>query len=639
MLEQIRTFAQYKIVRWTFVAFLVLVFGLFGVETYLQRPAGGDVVATVGGTRIGVVEYDNALRQQADLYRQQFRGQFDPSIMNNTEVRRSVLDRLVNDKLIAIGSDRAGVKIPDKALAERIATEPFFQVDGKFSKERYETVAKMQSLTPVGLDERLRQDYAQQAFREAVMNTAFVPKATLDSFIKLSEQTREVSVVTMGPEQYLGKVKITPEQAKSYYETHAVEYTIPERARVEYVELSQDSLAARAEVSAEDVKKAYEDGMQRNQWGQPEERRASHILIATKPEDKPEQVAAAEAKARAIAEQVRKNPKSFADVAKKESQDPGSAVQGGDLGFFVASAMVKPFSDAAFAAKKGDIVGPVKSDFGWHVIQVNDIKPAKLKSLADATPELEAALKKQVAARKFAEMAETFSNLVYEQPTSLKPAADAIKTTVQQSGWISKGQATMPLLSNPKLQAEIFSDDAIKAKRNTTAIEVAPNVLIAARVIEHKPSELRPLESVRAEIERKLQRDEAIKLARADGEAKLKAIQEGKMPEGVKFPSSLAVNRQKTGGLPPEIIDRAFRVDAKKVPAYAGVEMPAGYAIVQVSKVIEVQKVEDAQRQALGSQLKQAVSIAELESTLANIRNRVGVTVRKDMIEKKPGTP
>ena len=638
MLEHFRTFAQNRIVRWLFILFLVVPFGLFGIDAYLNRTSAGEAFATVGPARISSYEYEQAVRKQADIYRQQFRGQFDPSIMNNPEVRRSVLDRLVNDRLIAIGSDRAGVKIPDKALAEKIATEPYFQVDGKFSKERYETVAKMQQLTPVGLDERLRQDYAQQAFREAVMNTAFVPKATLDGFIRLSEQTREVSVVTLGPDQYLAKVKVTPEQVKSYYETHAAEYTIPERARVEFVELSQDSLAARAEVSPEEVRKAYEDGMQRNQSGQPEERRASHILIASKPEDKEEQRAAAEARARAIAEQVRKNPKTFAEVAKKESQDPGSAPQGGDLGFFVASAMVKPFADAAFAAKKGDIVGPVKSEFGWHVIQVNDIKPARLKSLADATPELEAMLKKQVAARKFAESAETFSNLVYEQPSSLKPAADAINATVQQSGWVPKGQATTPLLSNPKLQAEIFSDDAIKAKRNTTAIEVAPNVLVAARVIEHKASELRPLESVRAEIERKLQRDEAIKLARADGEAKLKALQEGKA-DAVKFPATLAVNRQKTGGLPPQVIDRAFRVDAKKVPAYAGVEMPAGYALVQVSKVIEVEKVEEAQRQALAGQLKQAVAVAELESTLANIRNHVGVTVRKDMVEKKPGTP
>ncbi len=635
MLEHIRTFAQYRIVRWIFVAFLVLVFGLFGVEAYLQRPAGGDAVATVGGMRIGAVEYDNALRQQADTYRQQFRGNFDPSIMANPEIRRSVLDRLVNDKLVAIGSERAGVKIPDKALAERIATEPFFQVEGKFSKDRYEQLAKSQNLTSVGLDERLRQDYGQQQFRDAVVNTAFVPRATLDGFIRLSEQTREVSVVNLGPEAYLAQIKVSPEQVKSYYDGHSAEFAIPERARVEYVELSLDSLAARAEVPPEELKKAYEEGMERSQWGQPEERRASHILIATKADDDAAKLADAEARAKAIAELVRKSPKSFTEVAKKQSQDPGSGPQGGDLGFFQPKSMVKPFADAAFAAKKGEIVGPVKSDFGYHVIMVTDVKPAKVKSLADATPEIEATLKKQVASRKFAESAEAFSNTVYEQPTSLKPAADILKVPVQQSGWISKGQATVPLLSNPKLQAEIFSDDAIKAKRNTSAVEVSPSVLVAARVVEHRPAESKPLETVRSEIERKLQRDEALKLARADGEAKLKALQGGRA-DAVKFPPVLAVNRQKSGGLPPQVLDKAFRADAKKLPAYAGVDTPAGYALVQVSKVIELAKVEDAQRQALGSQLRQAVSIAELEATLANIRNRVGVTVRKDVLEKKP---
>ncbi|HUP29379.1 MAG TPA: SurA N-terminal domain-containing protein [Usitatibacter sp.] len=634
MLEHIRTFAQYRIVRWTFVAFLILVFGLFGVEAYLQRPGGGDVVATVGPTRIGAVEFDNALRQQADTYRQQFRGNFDPSIMANPEIRRSVLDRLVNDKLVAIGSERAGVKIPDKALAERIATEPFFQVEGKFSKDRYEQLAKSQNLTAVGLDERLRQDYRQQQFRDALVNTAFVPRSTLDGFIRLSEQSREVSVVNLGPEAYLSQVKVTPEQVKSYYDGHAAEFAIPERARVEYVELSLDSLAARAEVPPEELKKAYDEGMERSQWGQPEERRASHILIATKAEDKEPALKAAEAKARAILEQVRKNPKSFADLAKKESQDPGSGAQGGDLGFFQPKVMVKPFADAVFAAKKGEIVGPVKSDFGYHVILVTDIKPAKVKSFADATPELEAGLKKQIAARKFAESAEAFSNTVYEQPTSLKPAADILKVPVQQSGWVAKGQATVPLLGNPKLQAEIFSDDAIKAKRNTSAVEVAPSVLVAARVIEHKPAESKPLETVRVEIERKLQREAALKLARADGEAKLKALQSGSA-DAVKFPPVLAVNRQKSGGLPPQVLDKAFRADAKKLPSYAGVDTPAGYALVKVAKVIELEKVEDSQRQALGAQLRQAVSIAELEATLANIRNRVGVTVRKDVLDKK----
>lgn len=634
MLEQIREFASQKIIRWAFVIFLVGVFGLFGVETYLQRPAGGDTVVSVGNLRIGASELDNAMRQQADTYRQQFRGNFDASIMENPEVKRSVLDRLVNEKLIAVGSERAGVRISDKQLAERIATEPFFQVDGKFSKDRYEQLAKSQGLTPVGLDERIRQDYRQQQFRNSIADTAFVPKSTLDSFIKLSEQTREVSVVQLAPEAYIARVKVTPEQVKAYYEGHPPEFTTPERVRVEYVEFSLDGLAAKAEVPAEEVKKAYEEGLQRNQWGLPEERKASHILIAVKPDAPEAERKAAQATAQAIADLVRKNPRTFAEVAKKESKDPGSAVNGGDLGFFPRGAMVKPFEDAAYGAKKDEIVGPVLSDFGYHVIRVTDVKPAKLKPIAEATPEIEASLKKAIAARRFAESAEAFSNMVYEQSSSLKPAADALKVNIQQSPWLIKGVPSTPLLSNPKLLAEIFSADAVKAKRNTSAVEVAPSVLVAAHVIEHKPAELRPLDAVRADIERRLQREEALKLATADGEAKLKAVQEGK-DAGVKWPATLAVNRQKSGGLSPQVLDRVFRADAKKLPAYVGVETPAGYSLVRVSKVIELDKVEDKQREALGSQLRQAVALEELEAMLQSLRSRVGVNIRKDALERK----
>ena len=637
MLEQIRQFSQIKVVRWAFALFLIGIFGLFGIETYLQKPASGDAVASVGRSSISSFDYDNALREQAEQYRQQFKGAFDPSLMDNPEIRRAVLDRLVNEKLLAAGSEHSGLRITDKALAERIGSETYFQVDGKFSRERYDLIAKSQNLTPVGLDERLRRDYALQDFRNAVTETAFVPKATLDSFIRLSEQTREVSVVNLAPEAYVAQVKVTPEQVKAFYDAHVAEYTTPERARVQYAELSMDALAAKAEVPAEEVKKVYDDGMQRNQWGQAEERRASHILIESKAADDEAKRKAAEAKARAIAEQLRKNPKAFADVAKKESQDPGSAVQGGDLGFFGRGAMVKPFEEAVFAAKPGDLLGPVKSDFGYHVILVTDVKPAKVKSLADATPEIEATLKKQVGQRRFAELAESFSNTVYEQAASLKPAADAAKIPVQESAWFPKGQPSVAALANPKLQNEIFSDDAVKAKRNTSAVEVQPSVLVAAHVLEYKPAEPRPLDTVRAEIERRLQREEGMKRARADGEAKLKLLQEGK-DAGLKWPAPLAVNRQKPGGLPPPVIDKAFRADARKLPAFAGAETPGGYSLVQVSKVIELQKVEDAQRQAMGGQLRQAVSVAELEATLGAIRERVGVTVSRDAIEKKPAS-
>src|SRR5262249_7486787 len=225
MLEHFRTFAEKKIVRLLFVLFLIVPCGLFGIDYYFRGPVGGDAVASVGGHRIGAMEFDNALRQQADVYRQQFRGQFDPSLMDNPEVKMAVLDKLVGERLVTIGAERAGIRIGDQQLAERIASDPFFQANGSFSRQRYELVAKAQGLTPNGLDERLRQDFRMQQFRGSIVETAFVPRTTLDSFIKLSEQAREVSVIQLAPDQYLAKVKITPEQAKAYYDSHAAEFT------------------------------------------------------------------------------------------------------------------------------------------------------------------------------------------------------------------------------------------------------------------------------------------------------------------------------------------------------------------------------------------------------------------------------
>jgi peptidyl-prolyl cis-trans isomerase D len=637
MLEHFRQFAANRIVRWLFILFLVVPFGLFGIDAYINRVGSGEAFAEVGGARITNQEFDQAVRRQGDEFRQRFGGQFDAAMMENPEMRRHVLDQLVSQKLYLIGADHAGVRIPDKALAERIAAEPFFQDGGKFSKQRYEEIAKSQGITPPVLDERLRQDYRTQQFRSSVIDTAFVPKSTLDNFIRMAQQSREVSVVNFTPDMYAAKVVVKPEEVKAYYDKNPLEFTTPERARIAFVELSVDQLAAKAQVPAEEVKRAYDEGMQRGQWGKPEERRASHILITTPADAKDDVRAAAKAKAQALADRLRKAPKTFAEVAKKESQDPGSAAQGGDLGFFARNgSMVKPFEDAVFeGAKKGEIVGPVTSEFGYHVIQLTDIRPAQVKSLAEAAPEIEANLKKTVAAREFVNIAEQFSNMVYEQSASLTPVAETLKLPVRESQWLTKGRpAANRLINNPKLLAEVFSNESVKNKRNTSAVEVAPNVLVAARVIEHKPAELQPLDTVKAQIEGKLQREGATKLAKAEGEAKLKEAEAGK-DAGIKWPAVLAVNRQKTGGLPPAVIDRAFRADAKKLPAVIGVDTGAGYALVKVTNVLEVEKIDDAQRVQLADQLRNMVAAQDMESTLGSLRERVGVRVRKDALDVK----
>ncbi len=633
MLDKIRTFSQYRIVKWLFAIFLVIPFGLFGVDYYFRTPMGGDTIATVGGSRVSQGDFDQAMRQQQETLQAQFGRNWDSSLMENPEIRRSVLERVINDRLVVLGAERAGVKIDDKQLAERIASEPAFQEDGKFSRPRYEAFARAQGYSVVGLDERIREDMRLQRYRDSIVQSVIIPRSTLDGFIRLSEQSREVSMIQVTPEAFLASVKPTEEQVRAYYESKSQEFAVPEQVRVEYVELSVDSLAAKTPVDPEEVKKFYEANKSR--FVQREERRASHILLAVKPDAPEAEQKAVEAKAAAIAAEVRRKPASFAEVARRESKDPGSAAQGGDLGFFARGAMVKPFEDAAFGAKKDEIVGPVRSDFGWHVIRVTDVKPEKGKSLAEATPEIEAELKKGAASRRFVEVAEGLTNMVYEQSTSLKPAADQYGLAIQQTGWFAKGGGAPGLLNNPKLLADIFSDNAIKAKRNTSAIEVAPSVLVAARVIEHKPASQRPYENVRAAIEQRLKREEALKLATADGEAKLKAAQEGK-ETGLKWPAPLEVSRQKPGGLPPPVLDRVFRVDAKKVPAVVGVSTPAGYALVRVTKVIDVQVIDDAKRKALAAQLRQTVAVSELEGSLASLRSRIGVEVRKDAFEKKP---
>lgn len=635
MLQQFREFAERKWIRLIFALFLVIPFGLFGIDYYFKAPIGGDTIATVGSQRIGQQEFDNAIRRQTEQFRAQFGANFDATMMENPEFRRSVLDRLVSDRLLAAGAQGSGIRIGDKQLAERIKSEPVFHDEkGQFSRKSYEAIAKQEGLTPLGFDERLRESMRQANYRDAIVETAFVPRATLDNFIRLSEQTREVSVVNFAPEPFAAKVKVSPEQVKEYYEGHKAEFTLPEQARVEYLELSADALAAQTPVAAEDVKRMYDEQMKAGRWGQKEERKASHVLITVKPDAKDDEKKAAELKAKAIAAEVRKKGVSFAEVAKRDSQDPGSAQQGGDLGFFARGAMVKPFEDAAFAAKKGEIVGPVASDFGYHVIQVTDIRPERVKSLADATPEIEAEFKKSAATRKFAEVAEAFTNIVYEQPSSLKPAADLLKLNVLASGWFSKQFGAPPVLSNPKLLAEIFSDDAIKGKRNTSAVEVRPGTLVAARVLEHKPSELRALEGVQADILRRLQREEALKLAAVEGEAKLKVLQGGKDAD-VKWPAVLAVNKLKPGGIFPPVLDAVLRADAKKLPAYIGVSTPAGYSLVKVARVVDIAKIDDAKREGLGTQLRSAVAAQELEASLASVRGRVGVSVRKDALEKK----
>ena len=514
MLETIRTATKTWVAK-LILALITIPFALWGVESYIRTPSGQDTAATVEKEKITTQEFQQAVRNQLDQFRQQFGGNIDASVMDNPEMRKSILDQLIDQRLVVEATKSSGLVVSDATLRERISTEASFQQDGKFTPSRYELFLKAQGLSAVGFEARMRQDLERQQFVESIAATAFTASASVRQYLRASEQTRDIAIINVAPEQFMPQVKITADLAKAFYEQKKADYTTPEQIRAEYIELSVDALVPTIQVPAEETKAYYEANSGR--YIQKEQRKASHILINLTPKATDAEKKVAKEKADALFVQAKKNPKEFAELAKKNSQDTGSAANGGDLGLFARGMMVKPFEDAAFSAKKDELIGPVLSDFGYHIIRVTDIQPEKGKGLAEVTPEIEGELKKQKAARKFAELAEKFTNAAYEQSSSLKAASEAVGLPIKQSPWMSKGQGMPQPFGNQKLQTALFSDEVQKNKRNTEAVEVATNTLVAARALETRPAVVKPFAEVESGIMARLSREEAAKLAMKEG--------------------------------------------------------------------------------------------------------------------------
>ena len=632
MLETIRTAASTWIAK-VILALITVPFALWGVESYIRTAPGQETAATVEKEKISTQEFQQAVRNQLDQFRQQFGGNIDPSIMDNPEMRKSILDQLIDQRLVVEATKNSGLVVSDATLRERIGTEPNFQQDGKFAANRYELFLKAQGLSALGFEGRMRQDLERQQFVESIAATAFASNASIKQYLRASEQTRDVAIINITPEQFLPQVKITPDAAKAFYEQRKTEFTTPEQVRAEYIELSVDALTPTIQIPAEEVKAFYEANS--NRYIQKEQRKASHILINVTPKSTDAEKKAAKDKADALFAQAKKNPKEFAELAKKNSQDAGSAVNGGDLGFFARGAMVKPFEDATFGAKKDELLAPVLSDFGYHIILVTDIQAEKGKGLAEVAPEIEGELKKQRAGRKFAELAEKFTNAAYEQSSSLKAAAEAVSLPIKQSPWMAKGQGMAPPFSNQKLQTALFSEEVQRNKRNTETVEVATNTLVVARLLESKPAVVKPLAEVEAGIIARLTREEAGKLAVKDGEAKLAALKQGKVPD-LKWPTMLSVGRAAPGGLAPNVIEAAMKADPKVLPAFVGTENPGGgFVLVQVGKVNDSPAIDEAKLQTTRTRIAQAQSQQEILATLAQIRAKSSVTIFKDALAKK----
>ncbi|MBS7808257.1 SurA N-terminal domain-containing protein [Variovorax sp. PCZ-1] len=574
-----------------FLLFLLIfpAFALVGIDGYTRFNEKGTPVASVDGQDIRQPEWDEAHKQEVERLRQSMPN-LDPKLLDSPEAKYATLERLVRERVMAAAAAKQFLTTSDQRLAKDLSENPSIAAlrksDGSLDIERYKQLVGAQGLSPEGFENRVRQDLSMRQVLAGVNTTGLNSAALIDQTLAAYFERRDIQVQRFSTAEFAAKATPTDEQLDQFYKTNPQLFQAPESASIEYVVLDLEAAKKGITLKAEDVKAYYDQNAARLS-GQ-EERRASHILI-TAPKNAPAaERSAAKAKAEALLAEVKAKPDSFADVAKKNSQDPGSAASGGDLDFFARGAMVKPFEDAAFGMQKGEIGSVVESDFGYHIIRLTDIKAAKQKTFEEMKPEIEADLLKQQAQKKFAELAEGFTNAVYEQAESLKPAADRLGLQVKTVANIQRipGPGVTGPLANTRFLNALFSADSVEKKRNTEAVETGASQMISGRIVQYTAARTLPLAEVKDRVRERVVAQLGAELAKKEGQAKLATWQAN--PASATLPEAVIVSREQTQRLPTPIIEAALRADATKLPVIKGVDLGAqGYAVLRVNKVME----------------------------------------------------
>lgn len=574
-----------------FLLFLLIVpsFVLFGIDGYSRFNEKGAAVAKVAGRDITQSEWDAAHRSEAERIRQSMPS-LDPKLLDSPEARYATLERLVRESVLAAAATDLKLTTSDARLARELQENPTIASlrgpDGRLDMERYRRLVGAQGMTPEMFEAQVRADLSTRQVLQGLTGSALASATQARVALDALLERRDVNVVRWSPSDFTARVTVGDTELEASYRRHESRYQAPEQANIEYVVLDVDTIKKSITVNEADLKAYYDQNAERLA-GQ-EERRASHILITAPRTAAEGERQKAKAKAEDLLAQARKAPDSFAELARKNSQDPGSASKGGDLDFFVRGAMVKPFEDAAFALKKGEFSGVVETEYGYHIIRLIDIKAPQAKSFADMKPELEEQVRKQQAQKKFQESAEAFSNGVYEQSDSLKPVAERLKLDIRTANGITRTPApgaTGPL-ANPKFLTALFAPDSVDKKRNTEAVETASNQLVSGRIVSYQPAKTRPFAEVKDQVRTAYLTEKGAELARQEGAAQLEKWR-AQTGEISSLPAAAVISRDQPGNLLPQILEAALKVDPAKLPVWVGVDLgDKGYAAVRVNKVI-----------------------------------------------------
>ncbi|WP_456405944.1 SurA N-terminal domain-containing protein [Thiolapillus sp.] len=635
MLLAIREKAQ-GWVAWLIVGFITIPFALWGIQSYLGV-SSDPVAVSVDGAEITQREVEQQVREFRDRLRNQLGKAYRPELFDDKLLRKQVIEQMINDQVLVETADDWNLRISDDFVRQYIQSIPYFQSNGKFNVQAYNTAIRNQGMSQRGFEESIRKDLVMQQLRNGIAGSAIATDYELNETVRLRDQERETSYLLLSGEKLAGDYQPSEEELQSYYETHAQTYMVPERVKVEYILLSPTVVGASIEVTEEKLRDYY--AQHKDEFQAPEERRVRHILIQAPETADQATVEAARAKIEDIAKRL-ENGERFEDLAREFSDDPGSKEQGGDVGWISPGLMAKAFEDAAYKLEKGKLSKPVRTPFGFHLLEVTEIKSGGEGGFDVLRDEIETAYRHNQAEQLLFDKAEKLADLSYETPDSLAPAADALQLEPLQSDWFDR-KGGQGVLASPKVVAAAFSEDVLLENNNSELIELEGDQLLVLRVVEHEAEHPQAFADVKEQVAAALKREKASELAKAKGEESLQALRAGEVTleqmakdQDWKLESAVSIKRNSTT-LPAMIRDTAFalpRPEAGK-PSVGGVALGNGdYALLKVSKVIDgdPSKLDEAARKTAQKQLAKTKGEAQFNLMGRYLREHSDVEVAKD---------
>lgn len=604
MLGYIRDRAQ-GWVAWLIVGVLIIPFALWGINQYFTGE-GKATVAKVNDVEISLRQYQQALQFQRDRVRSMMGERANADMIDQLVKPADVVQNLVENEVLIQVAQNTGFHVSEKDLIGQIHDIPAFQQEGKFSKELYETLLRSQGDTPATFEARLQRAVMTRQLNTGIMQTALVTDYDVAQYVRLKQQNRQFRYVEIAAQDFLSDTEVEDAVLRKYFDDNADRYSEQEKVKLEYVELKAEDLVKNVVVKDEELRTLYEE--EKNQFGVDEERKASHILVQVDGDADDDTRAKAKSKAEDLLQQLNKGAE-FAKLAKEFSDDPGSAEQGGDLGFFGRGIMTPAFEEATYALKKGELSPVVETSFGYHIIRLDDLNPGTLKPFETVRGELEDMYRTRKAEMEFYDLSENLTNLAYETPDSLVAVNETLGLEIKMTGFFTRFGGGSGVTNNPKVKTAAFSADVLKEGYNSEPIEIGLNHMVVVRVNEHQETRQKSFDEVKDQLVKAVKQEQAEEKARELGDTVLAALQTGTSLEELVKQHKLVLQTSKTVARGDTSIDRSIGASLFKMAPPA--EEKSSYELVTMfngnQALVQLMSVSDGSVEGLKPEEKQKI--------------------------------